>query len=84
MEVPRMTDVKPIEDMNIIVHFDNGVIKKYNVKRLISKWPVFKELQDDKLFKSVRVDVGGFGIVWNENIDLAEYEIWTNGEDYTE
>ena len=27
------------------------------------------------------MDVGGFGIVWNKDIDLSRYEIWYNGED---
>jgi len=29
--------------------------------------------------KSVRVDSGGYGISWNDDVDLSEYEIWTNG-----
>jgi hypothetical protein len=23
--------------------------------------------------------VGGYGISWNDEIDLSEYELWTNG-----
>ena len=84
MEVPRMVDVKPIEDVVLIVTFEGGMIKKYDVKRLFSKWPIFKELQNNQLFEKVKVDVGGFGIVWNKDIDLSYYEIWDNGEDYIE
>jgi hypothetical protein len=25
------------------------------------------------------VDAGGFGISWNDDADLSEYELWTNG-----
>ncbi|MCF2145869.1 hypothetical protein IQ276_005215 [Desmonostoc muscorum LEGE 12446] len=26
-----------------------------------------------------RIVLGGYGIVWNEEIDLSEYELWKNG-----
>ena len=84
MEVPKMIDVKPIDDMNLIVYFDGGVIKKYDVKKLFSRFPIFKELQDNKLFELVKIDIGGFGLVWNDNIDLSYYEIWDNGENFKE
>ena len=84
MEVPIMTDVKPIEDMNLIVYFEDGTIKKYDIKQLFDELPLFKELQKNDLFNKVKVDIGGFGLVWNAKIDLSRYEIWINGEDYTE
>jgi len=28
----------------------------------------------------VKVDAGGYGISWNDDIDLSEYELWTNGK----
>jgi hypothetical protein len=31
--------------------------------------------------KAVTVDPGGYGISWNDDIDLSEYELWTNGQD---
>ena len=36
-------------------------------------------LKSDAFFKSVRVDSGGYGISWNDDADLSEYELWTNG-----
>jgi len=32
------------------------------------------------VFKAVRVDPGGYGISWSDDIDISEYELWTNGE----
>jgi hypothetical protein len=40
----------------------------------------FSLLSDPGLFRAVRVDPGGYGISWNDHIDLSEYELWTNGE----
>lgn len=50
-----------------------------DVKPLTKKYDVFQQLQNKALFDLVRVDCGGFGIAWNDEIDLSEYEIWENG-----
>ena len=31
------------------------------------------------LFNHVCVDGGGYGASWNDDIDISEYELWTNG-----
>ena len=30
-------------------------------------------------FRAVRVDPGGYGISWSDDIDLSEYELWVRG-----
>ncbi len=41
--------------------------------------PVFEELKDINLFSKVNVDVGGHGILWNDDMDLSCDELWENG-----
>ena len=65
--------------MMLHVEFMSGEIKHYDVKPLIDKWKVFKDLAQDELFNLVRVDKGGYGIVWNEYTDLSCNELWENG-----
>jgi len=77
--IPRIKDVKASDDMILIVTFDNKVIKKYDVKILIDKYPVFKSLKNKALFNLVHVECGGFGVAWTDDIDLSEYEIWDKG-----
>ena len=63
------------------VQFSEGVTKRYDVKSLFDKYPMFLPLKDDPaLFSSVEVDVGGYGIVWNDDIDIACDELFYNGE----
>ncbi len=71
--------VKPLDNLVIEITFANGTKKKYDVKPLMQRWEVFKKLQDAELFNKVRVDAGGYGIVWSEDIDLSSEEIWTQG-----
>ena len=38
-------------------------------------------LKDDaELFSSVMVDQGGYGVIWNDDIDISCDELWANGE----
>ena len=64
----------------MLVTFANGVIKTYDCTPLISE-EAFSALTNDAVFRSVRADTNGYGIVWNEKIDLAESELWINGEE---
>jgi hypothetical protein len=54
------------------------VIKVYDCKPLLKEEP-FKLLQNENFFKRVKVDSGGYGISWNDDIDLAESELWLKG-----
>ena len=76
----KIKEVKPKEDLIIEVQFENNEIKQYDIKKIINKWYVFEKLKDKKLFENVKVDVGGYGIILNEDIDLSCEEIWENGE----
>jgi hypothetical protein len=64
--------------LNIL--FDNGKTKTYDCKQLFQK-PEFSLLKEEPFFKSVKVDIGGYGISWNDSVDISEYELWTNGID---
>jgi len=65
--------------MLLHVSFVCGAEKQYDVKPLMDKWSVFKDLLHGGLFNLVHVDTGGYGIVWNDYLDLACNELWENG-----
>lgn len=69
------------KDLHLIAQFDDGTIKSYDVERLSRRNSVFKELKSKpELFAKAKVDAGGYGVVWNETLDLSSDEIWANGE----
>ncbi|MFY9262642.1 MAG: DUF2442 domain-containing protein [Arcanobacterium sp.] len=76
----KIKNVYSSTNMTLTVEFVEGVTKKYDVKRLLKDFPVFAELKDDALFASVKVDTGGYGIVWSEDLDLSCDELWENGK----
>ena len=64
-----------------LVGFVSGEKKIYDVKPLFNKWAAFRALASTNgLFEAVRVDVGGYGIVWNDDIDLSCNELYENGQ----
>lgn len=75
---PTIKYVEPLSDYRLFVIFDNGVIKVYSMKEKL-KSLVFQPLHDITLFKKAHVGSGGYGVVWNDRIDLSEYELWKNG-----
>ena len=77
----KIKSVTPLSDYILSVQFSEGVTKRYDLKPLFDKYPMFLPLkEDDLLFSSVEVDVGGYGIIWNDDIDIACDEVFFNGE----
>jgi hypothetical protein len=45
---------------------------------------MFAKLQNPSFLKNFQIDSGGYGLVWNEDIDISEYELWKNGVSCTD
>lgn len=76
----KAKNVTPLTDYRLLVHFANGVDKEYDMKPLFEEYPVFLELKETPgLFEQAKTDVGGYGIVWNEDIDIDTEEVYQNG-----
>lgn len=77
---PKVIDVKPEEGYTLLVTFETKEIKRYDLKPKLED-ERFERLKDKYLFKSVQVDQGGYGISWDDKIDLSEYELWQNSKE---
>ena len=76
----KIKSVASLPDFKLSVQFSEGVTKLYDMKPLFKRFPVFKQLENDPAeFAGVSVDVGGYGIVWNDELDLSCDELWDNG-----
>lgn len=75
----KIKTVSPLPEYRISVQFSEGVTKIYDVKHLFEKIPAFKTLVGNADFEDVHVDVGGYGVIWNDEIDLSCDELWNNG-----
>lgn len=76
----RIVFVKPMDNTILLATFQNGIEKTYDVKTMFAMFPQMQILEKDKtLFNSVVVDAGGYGVSWNDNLDIESEEIWENG-----
>lgn len=77
----KVRSVKPLSNFILEIIFENNEIKYYDIKPLFEKWLVFKNLKNIQgLFEQVKVDVGGYGISWNDELDLSCNELYFNSK----
>ena len=79
MKYPKIQSVETIDDHTLVIEFDNKKKKKYDVTPLLEK-ELFLPLKNLALFKAVKVEQGGYAVVWNSDIDISEYELWKHGQ----
>ncbi|MDR1303861.1 MAG: DUF2442 domain-containing protein [Verrucomicrobiales bacterium] len=76
----KVKTVTPLANLTLAVEFQDGTRKQYDVTPLIAKWEPFGLLKSlPGIFERVRVDWHGYGIVWNDELDLSCEELWVNG-----
>jgi len=76
---PKVKEVYPLSEFRLEVVFDNGDMRVYDCSALLERAD-FSALKNEAFFRQVRVDQGGYGISWNDELDLAESELWLNGQ----
>ena len=77
----KIKSIVPKDDYLIIVIFAEGVNKMYDVKPWFDKQPEFNKLKDNHKFYDCEVDTGGYGIIWDDYLDLSCDELYYNGID---
>ena len=76
----KVKNVSALPEYRLSVQFSEGVTKIYDVSQLFEKYKMFVPLKDSpEMFSCVTVDVGGYGIIWNDDIDISCDELWANG-----
>lgn len=78
-QIPKIKSVKTGDKRQLRVTFECSTEKLYDCSRLLTR-PEFQLLKTPAFFNSVQVDPGGYGISWNDDVDISEYELWTNGK----
>ncbi len=58
--------------------FKDGKVKQYDMACLFEKYPQLKALQDRTLFLSGCLS-GGYGIIWNDDLDLEVETVYEDG-----
>lgn len=72
---PKAISVTAEEDYTLLVKFDNGEIKIFDVKPYLS-YKAFEVLKDIKKFKSVKIT--GLSVGWDNGTDICPDELYNN------
>jgi hypothetical protein len=83
MKPPHIISAQAINNRTLLLEFSNKDLRKYDISKLWEN-PMFSLLKNPHFFKNFEVEMGGFALVWNEDIDISEYELWKNGVPITE
>lgn len=76
----KVEDVIPLEDAFLLVFFRDGVVKKCNIKDIVQNNKRFTAiLNNPQLFKSVRIQSGGYGVTWGQELDIADSVLYEEG-----
>lgn len=76
----KITSLATLPDFVLLVGFQNGEYKQFDLKPYIDKYQPFRSLKDiNGLYKQAKIDVGGFGIVWNDDLDVSAEGIYEQG-----
>jgi len=73
---PRVINVKPGQDFTLMVTFNNGEQKSFDVKPYLGIG-MFKELKDEGIFNSVKPFLGS--IQWANGLDFCPDTLYLEG-----
>ena len=75
------TNLRLLEDVTLELTFQDGKIIRYDMSRLFSKYPQLVELRNNRdLFLSGHLDAGGYGVIWNDELDIDATSVYECGE----
>jgi hypothetical protein len=75
---PKILEVAALPGHQLLVTFDDGHSRQYDFTRHLDL-DMFHLLRSEPFFRAVRVDAGGYGLSWNDDMDIAASELWLNG-----
>lgn len=76
---PKIKSVQPLQNKQLRVTFVTGANKIYDCTALLDQ-AHFAPLKNDIFFQQVHAERTGYGVVWNDEVDLSESELWINGQ----
>lgn len=73
--------VRFLEDVTLEMTFQDGKVIRYDMSQMFSKYPQLKELRRNrKLFESGHLDLTGFAVIWNDELDFDASSVYDDGE----
>lgn len=76
----KIKSVVPLPGYVLLVTFAEGVTKAYDLTPLFTQYKPFAALEATPgLYGLARIDAGGYGVIWNDDLDISCDELYENG-----
>ncbi len=77
----KIEDIVPLQNYELLVFFRNGIVKKCRIEEFFNKNKVLKTFLTlrKEMFQFVRIQPGGYGIYWEENMCISDAELYDTG-----
>jgi len=81
MYSPKIVKIKPnSERYIIIILFSDGTTKEVDMLQKLNE-EFYLDIKDKYRFEQVHIDTGGYGISWDDDVDMSEFELWNIGNE---
>ena len=72
--------VRFLNDVVVELTYQDGKVIRYDMSLMFPKYPQLEELRKNRtLFENGRLDPGGYGVVWNDDLDFDATSIYEDG-----
>ena len=78
--IPRIKEVKTLNDYVIEVLFDDEVKVSFDLKTMMKEVPIYNDLKKDGLFEKYKVDESRTRLYWTDMIDLPSDGLYDLGK----
>jgi hypothetical protein len=77
----KIKAIAPLDDFRLVVQFSEGITKIWDAKTWFSKYPAFRYFEQcPEHFSDAVVDVGGYGVYWDDDRDMGCNSIFEEGK----
>ena len=77
----KIKSLSTLPEFILLVGFQDGTFREFDLKSLMDKYPPFESLkQVQGLYENAKIDIGGYGIVWNDELDISAECIYEQGK----
>lgn len=77
----NLIDCVVCDDYHLLCFFENNMTRKVDLRNIIDVEGVEKVLSHKKLFQSCQISTGGYGVTFDQAIDIPAASLYQAGED---
>ena len=78
----KIVSIAPLQSYKLIICFEGSFLKQCDMLPLIRCHKKYFSLHNEMLFSSIKVAAGGYGVSWNDSIEMSSSELWNISTDF--